>query len=196
MRRVRFAAALLAGAMPFVTGCPAAVDPDPCLTALEEGWAELRSRSLADAETRFEEARSACRDDGEALTGLGWVRLHEGAAEEALDFFDRASEAAPEEVDPVAGRVLAYALLERRTDTRSEGLLVLSRSPEYVLGGDPSYAASDVRWVVARAALDLADYVTVAAQLDVLSPGHGLDPASAAFPERALTLLESLRAAV
>lgn len=187
--------ALLLGLL-VLPGCPASVDPDPCQTALEDGWAALRSRALSEAESRFLEAEDTCTEDEEPLTGLGWTRIHGGAAQEALQYFDQATAVAPEELDPLAGRVLAYSLLDRRAETRSEGLTLLSRSPNYFLTGDPTYAASDVRWLVARAALDLADYATVVAELDVLQPDHGLDPLSAAFPERAMALLETLRATV
>ena len=79
---------------------------------------------------------------------------------------------------------------------RARGATLLAANAAYVFTHDRTYSTSDVRWFMARAALSMADYPAVVAQLDVLSPGHGLDPASVAFVERAAALLETLRATV
>ena len=63
---------------------------DPGYRAQREGLAALEAGRLEDAETRLQEAVARRPNDGEAVGGLGLVRLRQGRHAEALEQFQRA----------------------------------------------------------------------------------------------------------
>jgi hypothetical protein len=132
----------------------------------------------------------------EALLGRGWVRLRLGDLAGARTAFNAVLDADSEYADARAGLVLVEAGEDDAEAVLAAGEALLALAPDYAFSHDADYTVSDVRWLMARAALDAGDFEAVAGHLDALAPGHGLDPAAASFPEDALALLESLAASV
>ncbi len=169
----------------------------PDLDAIREaGWTAYVSGDLDEAEARFEEVLGFAPGDPGSLTGLGWVALDRREIIEALDHFSAARMGAVAVPDAQSGVILAEAARDHAAEVIAEGESLLLAIPDYVFPYKDDYGADDIRWMIARAALDLGDYDRVVAQLDLLSPGHGLDPAQADFIEASLALLESLRGSV
>ncbi len=162
----------------------------------DEGWAAFERGAFDTAAARFDDALALDSTYVSAVVGEGWAGLRSGDLAGSLDWFDRALASGPNRLDALGGRTVDLAGLARPSEAKAAGLQLLGLSPSYRFVHDESYAASDVRWIVARAALDTADYAEAKAQLDVLSPGNGLDPAAVDFVDRALALLEALRATV
>jgi cytochrome c-type biogenesis protein CcmH/NrfG len=161
-----------------------------------EGWRSFETDSLDTATARFTDALDLDPGYADARTGLGWVALRRNDFDGAETAFTTALSLDSTATAAWGGAVVTAAGRDRSTQVRSRGLELLDADPQFVFAHDPNFSASDVRWLVARAALDLGDDVTLMAQLDVLAPGNGLDPAAADFAERVLALLESLRGSV
>ena len=66
------------------------VRADPARRARREGWAALEGGRLEEAEARLGEAVASRPKDGEAIGGLGLLRLRQGRHAEALELFQRA----------------------------------------------------------------------------------------------------------
>jgi len=175
----------------------------------DRGWTAFTAKDWDTAMGWFLVALETAPGHGEAFLGRAWTRLRAIGESDATDeVVARTYEAIAREFalylarddsmeDARSGLILAYVGADHAPDiVVAEGETLLQRQPGYVFAHDTSYTASDVRWLVARAALDLGDYVKTAAHLDVLSPDHGLDPAAAAFPEQALALLTELQSQV
>jgi len=184
-----------------VLGCGGGSNPPPRpnptaagLTA--EGWTSFATDSLDAAAARFNDALALDAGYADARTGLGWVALRRNDFAGAETAFAAALSLDSTAVDAAGGSVVAAAGLDRPMEVESRGLALLAAAPGFAFAHDPGFSASDVRWLTARAALDLGDDAVLLAQLDVLAPGNGLDPAAADFPERVLALLESLRDSV
>ena len=161
-----------------------------------EGWRSFEAGSLDEAAGRFADAADLDGAYTDARTGLGWVALRRSDFAGAEIRFAAALDLDSTAAGARGGNVVAAAALDRPAEARDRGLALLAADPQFVFAHDRTFSASDVRWLVARAALDLGDDATLLAQLDVLAPGNGLDPAAADFAERVLALLESLRGSV
>lgn len=161
-----------------------------------EGWIAFEAADYATASARFADALALDPEYTEAFVGQGWVAVRDRELDVAEDRFDQALLRSAQAADATAGQVLVAVGRDDPGSVRARGAALLARNAAYVFSHDRTYSASDVRWFMARAALDMADYAAVVAELDVLSPGHGLNPEAAAFVERAAALLESLRATV
>ncbi len=162
----------------------------------QEGWTAFEQGDLETASARFADALAVDPEYAEAFVGEGWVAVRDRELDVAEDRFDEALLRSAQAIDATAGRVLIAVGHDDPASVRARGAVLLAGNAAYVFTHDRTFSASDVRWFMARGALSMADYPAVVSQLDVLSPGHGLDPASAAFVERAAALLESLRATV
>lgn len=197
-RMIRMVAlALVTGATVVGCGDDGPVDPGPTAAGFTaEGWAAFEAGDYVLAEARFTEALALDAAYADAHTGRGWVDLREGDSPAAGVHFDIALGHDPEARDAQSGRVLVFDTAGFQLATLELALLLLDAAPGYVFPHDPDYAATDVRWLAARAALGLAAYPTAAAQLEILAPGSNLDPEAADFVEDALALLESLRETV
>ena len=179
----------------FAVGCGSESPTGPNLEQLlSEGWAAWQAGDYTTAQDRFEGVLDADPDNSAAHTGLGWTHLRELRPALARVSFESVPPGGT--ADAAAGLVLAYAAEDANARVRDHGTAFIAANPGYVFPRDPTYALTDIRWLVARAALVLADYEGFLAQADVLSPGHGLNPESADFLERAAALLETLRATV
>ena len=66
------------------------VRADPGSRAKREGWSALEAGRIEEAEARLQEALTRQPNDGEAVGGLGLVRLRQGRHAEALEHFQRA----------------------------------------------------------------------------------------------------------
>jgi hypothetical protein len=176
--------------------------PPPTAAELTaEGWSRFEAGEMDTAAARFDEALALDDAFADALVGRGWTRLRTARYAQALPAFDAVLGSGretdtPEKRDALGGRVLAWDGAGSPDAVIPDGLALLEGDSDYVFRHDGAYSASDVRWLVARAALETGRYSQVVAQLDVLSPGHGLNPNAAGFPEQALALLESLMDAV
>jgi hypothetical protein len=188
---------LALGLVLLLAGCGEEEPPGPTAAGLTgEGWQAFENGDYDTAEARFEDALALDAAYADAHTGLGWVDIRRRDLSQAVTRFGTALGHHPGADDARGGRTLALAGLDRNDDVRDDARALLGDEPEYAFPHDPSFTATDVRWLLARAALNLADYPTLLGQLDLLAPGHGLDPETADFVERALLLLESLRETV
>ncbi len=158
-----------------------------------EGWDAFETGDLAAADTSFAAALDLDADFADAYTGRGWVALrgedYDGAGQHFFTAINKDFSAR----DARAGRLLAEAAKDHLDTVLDEGSAFVTAQPDYVFSHDPTYSASDIRWLVARAALDAGDYETAAGQLDALTTGEVPDPEEAGFLEAALALLEELR---
>ncbi|NNF08256.1 MAG: hypothetical protein HKN21_15945, partial [Candidatus Eisenbacteria bacterium] len=160
------------------------------------GWSAFEAGEFSKAASEFEDALLAVSGLEEALVGRGWAAYRQNQSAAAAADFDGALAQNPASNDARAGAVLVAASENRPGDLVPLGLVLLASNPDYTFSHDVSVSASDIRWLVAQAALDIGDFPEVVRQLDSLSPGHGLDPESADFVQRALEILESLRDSV
>jgi hypothetical protein len=193
------AAALLVSLALLVGGCGGGgSEPEkPTAESLtREGWTAFEAGDFVTASARFSDALALNDQYPVAHVGLGWVEIRTGDFVAARARFDQVTALGASSADANAGEVLVAVGENEPESVRESGAALLLANPNYVFTHDRTYSASDIRWFMARAALEMADYAAVAAQLDVLSPGHGLDPATVTFVERAAALLESLRATV
>lgn len=168
--------------------------PDPTAASLTaEGWDAFETGDAATADARFLDALALDPDYVDAYTGRGWVALRGDDYAGATGHFSSALARSAAARDAAAGRVLAEAALDHPQTVRDEGLSLLAAQPGYGFSHDSSYSATDLRWLVARAAMDLGDYPTAVDQLDLLTTDPVPDPQDVGFVEAALALLEALR---
>ena len=168
--------------------------PDPTAAGLTaEGWDAFETGDAATADARFTDALALDADYADAYTGRGWVALRGDDYAGATAHFASALARSAAARDAAAGRVLAEAALDHPQTVRDEGLSLLAAQPGYSFSHDSSYSATDLRWLVARAAMDLGDYQTAVDQLDLLTTNPVPDPQDVGFVEAALALLEDLR---
>jgi hypothetical protein len=193
---------LLGLAVVVLAGCggDGGTQPPPPPTAAEltaEGWTFFEAGEMDSAAARFDRALGIDETYVDALVGRGWTLLRTGQVNASIQSFDavlgtgRPTDTADRR-DALGGRTLAWAGAGDPDSVVPDGLALLEAAPDYVFRHDATYTASDVRWLVAKAALEAGLFEEVVAQLDVLSPGHGLNPDAAGFPEQALALLEAL----
>lgn len=178
-------------------GCGGSEPSAPSTDQLvSEGWAAWTVGDYATAEARFAAVLGQDPAHAGAATGMGWTHVRRNALDLARATFDVALAAAAPPVDAASGRFLVQAAASQSQEVVTRGLEFLQNHPTYVFVHDPSFATPDIRWLVARAALAVGAHETLVAQLDILRPGHGLNPEAATFPEEAATLLEALRSTV
>lgn len=184
-------------------GCGGGSTEPPAPTAASrtaEGWAEFAAGRFSAADTLFVQALDLEAGYPHALTGRGWVSWKTGDVPSAETHFSLALAGDPALLDARSGRVLVSVADDRFARIISDGRTLVGLDPQYRFNHQPAsdapYRAVTVRWLVARAGLDIGDHAVVVEQLDVLSPNHGLDPSAVTFAERALALLESLRDSV
>ncbi len=79
-------------------GCPAASALDA-----EAGWAAYRAGDVSGSRDRFLRALARCGNDDYARTGLAYVTLREGDADEAAGLFGTVLESDPTNVDALVG---------------------------------------------------------------------------------------------
>jgi Tfp pilus assembly protein PilF len=65
----------------------------------EHGFEALQNKDLATAEAQFQDVLRHSPDDANAIAGMGFVRLNQKRFSEALGFFSRARELAPQRAD-------------------------------------------------------------------------------------------------
>ena len=198
-RATGMTAVLLLVLLGFGVGCGGETTKPPGPSASEltaEGWTAFSAGDTATADARFRDALAVDPSYADAHTGRGWVAIRGRDYDGAETHFAAALAADSTARDAQAGRTVAAAGRDDPATVRDTGLALLEAVPEYRFAHDPEVSASDIRWLVARAALDLGDYVTAVAQIEVLAPGSGLNPDAADFLEEALALLESLRGEV
>jgi len=180
-------------------GCGGSTSGPPAESAAgltARGWEAFEAGDYATAAERFAAALDLDAGFLEAMTGQGWADLRRGNLSGAGDRFDAALDRDPSLYDAAAGRMLVEAGSGDPTGVIRDGSAILEAVPGYVFTHDRDLSASDLHWFLARAALDLGDDARVLAELDVLAPGHGLDPEAADFADRVLALLETLAATV
>jgi len=159
-----------------------------------QGWGAYQAGDFDGATTYFDWASQTVENYAPAAAAVAWIDFREDRFDEALAVW--LSLAGEGNTDALAGLVLFYTSANNPQSVIDGGKELLQRDSDYVFPGDPEYSATDIRWLIARAALETGNYAETSAQLDVLSPGHTLDPEAATFPEEALILLESLQGTV
>lgn len=179
-------------------GCGGSTEPaSPDAAELtSEGWKAFSAGDTATARARFLDALTLDPGYADAMTGQGWVAIRRGKYDAAGAHFEAALAIDPEALDAEAGEVVAAAGGDDPATVRTVGLALLNADPQYRFAHDTSVSASDIRWLVARAALDLGDYAAAAEQLSVLAPETDWNPEAADFLEEALAALEALRGEV
>ena len=161
---------------------------------VDKGWEAFQESDYAAAGVWFNRALDTFQNYAPARAGFAWVDYRQGRIEDAVTGWEGA--AADGSPDALSGLILVHASRDEPGAIIARGRELLALDSGYVFLGDPGYSATDIRWLMARAGLDTARYDVTAAQLDVLVPGHGLDPGAASFPEDALELLESIQGTV
>lgn len=161
---------------------------------VEKGWDAFREGDDETAGVWFSRALDTFENYAPARAGFAWVDYRRGRVEDAVAGWEAAAQDGS--TDALSGLILVHASRNEAGGIIDRGQELLTLDSDYVFLGDPGYSAGDVRWLMARAGLDTARYDVTAAQLDVLVPGHGLNPQAASFPEDALELLESIQGTV
>jgi len=164
---------------------------------VDAGWAAFEAGNFDLARSRFLGALAAGEEDSVgARVGAAWSDLRLGDHAAARGGFEAVLADTAGVPDALGGLVLASAAGNDPVAVRNAASSLLGAAPNYVFAHDSGVSASDVRWFLARAALDLGDLDLAAAQLDILVPANALDPEAAGFVEAALALLESIQGEV
>lgn len=147
----------------------------------EQGWAAFAEGRYGEALSFFDQAIAKDAAHGPAHVGAGWARL-EAAQEDqdlrdAVGSFSAAAALGQTGADALGGRAAARLALgaEELTGAAADAALALAAAPEFVFEHRPSFAADDLRLIVAFAQAARARYVEALAAADLVAPS-GLDP--------------------
>ena len=161
---------------------------------VKKGNDEYRKENFSKALEYYHSAETELPASSELEYNIAGALHQQGKYEETVDRYTKALNS----TDISVGQRAHYNLGNTyyRTGEFDKAITsyqkALDIDPDYVSLADPEYTLSDVRWFMARAGLDSGRYDVVVSQLDILVPGHGLNPAAAGFPEQALALLLSI----
>lgn len=155
--------------------------PGPGMTAVdynEAGWSSYSTGSFASARESFEKALELEPGFTEARLGLGWCEAHAGEHGPALDDFNEVIEAGEYVIDALAGRAASALAATRDSLAITSADSALALDDAYEFDRHKAYNWRDLTLIMAQAHFALAQYGDAQAQVDILDPGNGLDPAS------------------
>jgi len=157
-------------------------DEGPGMTAAqhnEAGWASYNSRDYSGAHSHFSEALGLDPGLTEARLGLAWCSAQQGQHASALADFNEIIDTGPDTLvtDAFAGRAVTALAMESDSVAIASAESTLARSAKYSFGRHPDFDWRDLRLVMAQGYFGLAQYADAQAQVDILDPDNGLDPA-------------------
>lgn len=142
----------------------------------EEGWMEYGRENYAVAKIHFVDAHSLDWTMLEARLGRAWCEAHLGDYAKAVRSFEGLKNR-PTLGDGYAGLAAASLEIPDYEEAIAAAESTLAHSPEYEFHRRPSYNYLDIRLIMAQAHFALAEYADAQAQVDILDPDNGLDPA-------------------
>jgi hypothetical protein len=177
---MRLVAVPLIGLLVFISSCGDDEGAGPGMTAGDHnaaGWSSYAGEDYASARASFEQALGIDIGLTEARLGLAWCKAHEGEYSAAFSDFDVVREAEQYVADAFAGSAATALGASQDPLAIAHAESTLARSPAYEFGRRPSYNWRDLRLILAQGNYSLAQYGDAQAQVDILDPDNGLDPA-------------------
>jgi tetratricopeptide (TPR) repeat protein len=175
----------------------------------ELGWTAWEAGDYTTARTHFLTAVS--EDDGyaDAHHGLGWAQAFLGSLPQAVTAFTNAKSEGLDTPDPDAGLAVVLRDLPNLDGAIASALAVLDASSAWSFSHRPSIDWHDLRLILAQCYFRKGPdtYDEAQAQVDILDPANGLDPASPptwtvgaitydTYAEALLMAIEALEAAI
>jgi tetratricopeptide (TPR) repeat protein len=195
-----------------LSGCGSNDGPSfasPRETAVQAAWRAFEERDYDGAQSLFLAAAGRDARNADARRGLGWSRAYLGDLDAAAEDFEAALSLAPGSVDALAGLAAVELARGRRPQAISRARAALAADPDWVFPHRGDVNAEDLHLILAQAyALSgPGAYDEAQAELDLLDPKNGLDPASpaswivagesyATYEEALLAAIESVEARV
>jgi hypothetical protein len=150
----------------------------PAIALTLEGWGEYAAGLHSDAAQSFREVLAADPQCADAQNGLGWACARMDSLETSRAALQAALALEPGFPDALAGLAfVSSALHDHDTAITSASALLASEGDDYVFWRDAAVTSSAVRLVLARSLFHRGDYDLAQAQIDLLDPANGLDPA-------------------
>jgi len=163
-----------------VSSCGDDEGPGPGTTASdhnEAGWSSYANGDHTNARASFEKALGLEAGLIEARLGLAWCEAHDGEYSTALDDFDEVMETGEYVADAFAGRAATALAASQDSLAIASAESTLARDHVYEFSRHDKYNWRDLRLIMAQAYFALAQYSDAQAQVDILDPDNGLDPA-------------------
>ena len=152
----------------------------PGLTASdynEAGWSSYAVEDYTNARANFGKALELEAGFIEARLGLAWCEAHGGEYPAALEDFNEVMDAGEYVTDAFAGRSATALAASQDSLAIASAESTLARDPVYEFRRKKEYDWRDIRLITAQAHYALAQYGGAQAQVDILDPDNGLDPA-------------------
>jgi tetratricopeptide (TPR) repeat protein len=173
---------LIAAALLAAPGCSKS---GPGSRAAEEtalGWTAWEAGDYTTARTHFLSALGEEADYTEAHLGLGWSHAFLGSLPQAVTALTNALAGDPITADPQAGLAIVLRDLPDLDGAITAADAALSITPAWSFSHRTSIDWKDLRLVLAQCYFrkGSATFTQAQAQLDLLDPDNGLDPAQSA----------------
>jgi len=150
----------------------------PAIALTLDGWNEYAAGLYSDAAQSFRQVLAADPECADAANGLGWAAARQDSLETAKSALEAALALEPGFADALAGLAfVGAALRDDDTAIASASALLDAEGDDYVFRRDAAVTSSAVRRVLAQSLFHRGDYDLVQAQIDLLDPANGLDPA-------------------
>lgn len=146
------------------------------------GWAEYEKGNFQTAMAYFKALYGKLPTSAEALNGLGWCYAHSSvdSLTVASSYFANAILQKVNFTDAMTGLGFVNLALKKYGPCIDNLTRVLSLAPNYKFSHDAKITSRTLRIGLAEAYFNIQAFSSAQAQLDLLEPGNGLNPASAA----------------
>ena len=156
-------------------------DDDVAMTAADynnAAWSSYAGGDYTDARSDFETALDLDPDMHEARLGIAWCDAHDAEYDEAMVGFDTVITSGDFATDAFAGRAAAAHAADLDSLAIASADSALARDADYEFSRKEEYNWRDLRLILAQACFALGLYAEAQAEVDILDPGNGLDPAN------------------
>jgi tetratricopeptide (TPR) repeat protein len=151
--------------------------PDDKETALLQGWNEFDDGFYEDAISAFENALKMDENDNNALCGLGWSYCRLDSFDTGIGYFEQSLEDFPDDYCSLTGISFAWAAVDSHALAVPPLTRVLAATDSAVVISETYSVRVDEMQGLLSTAYFLQNKIgKLNAQVDEMSPGHGIEP--------------------
>lgn len=149
---------------------------------VDDGWREFEAGNYGAAIGIFQDVLAEGDGENEARNGLGWSFAYSGDLDSARQWFDAAVARDSAMVDAEAGMSAVLLGLGDASGAAARAGAALDRDGEWSFSHRSGVDHDDLHLILAQAYFNLgeAEWSTAQAEVDLLDPANGLDPADSA----------------
>ena len=181
MKKALIIIAFLAGIYSIISCGEKPSSPDDKKAAILQGWSDFDEGSYEDAISAFKDALEKDADNNDALCGLGWSYCRLDSFDTGIGYFEQSLEDYPDDHCSLTGISFAWAAVDSHALAVAPLTRVLVDTDSAVVISEAfAIVVDEMRGLLSTAYFLQNKVGMLSAQVDEISPDHGIVPDTAA----------------